>query len=221
MFWLFERIRSKPGAFEPQVQIVGVVGGRLALAKTKDIDQRQQERQCGDQKRDGEAHLQRAEQEQEKHHEGERAAGNEPEQVSFQAPCPALGIVGAVRFRESKSVVHSKVPTSTVELWTPKAVNNARMMTGAPAMISPPMMESLPASVSPRRMANPPPITQMVPKIKPMSMTMPMAREAPWPRPVAWAKMGENSKALTRSIVFMIPFYSFFRRGLFSYLNIF
>src|SRR5436309_671017 len=207
MFWLFERIRSEPGAFEPEVQIVDVVGGRLALAKAKDIDQRQQERQCGYHERDGEAHLQCAEQEQEKHHEGERAAGNEPEQVAFQAPCPALGIVGAVRFRESKFVAHSKVPTSTVELWTPKAVNNARMMTGAPAMISSPMMESLPASVSPRRMANPPPITQMVPKIKPMSMTMPIAREAPWLRPVACARMGENSNALARSIVFMIALY--------------
>jgi hypothetical protein len=65
-------------------------------------------------------------------------------------------------------------------------------MTGAPAMMRPPMIESLPASVSPRRMAKPPPITQMVPKIKPISMTMPIALLAPSWRPAAWANMGEN-----------------------------
>jgi len=42
-------------------------------------------------------------------------------------------------------------------------------------MMSPPMIESLPASVSPRRIAKPPPTTQIVPKINPMSMTMPSA----------------------------------------------
>jgi len=46
-------------------------------------------------------------------------------------------------------------------------------------MISPPMMESFPVSASPRRMANPPPTTQIVPKMNPMSITMPNADEAP------------------------------------------
>src|ERR1039458_5317013 len=46
------------------------------------------------------------------------------EQFALQAPRPAFGIVGTVRFRESDSVFHWKVPTSMVELPMPKAVNN-------------------------------------------------------------------------------------------------
>ena len=49
-------------------------------------------------------------------------------------------------------------------------------------MMSPPMIDSLPESVSPRRMAKPPPTTQMVPKMNPMSITMPIALLAPCER---------------------------------------
>jgi hypothetical protein len=111
------------------------------------------------------------------------------------SPGLPLGIVGAVRLREPEFLgFHWNVPTSTVELLLPKAVNNAFTMTGAPAMMRPPMMESFPASVSPRRMAKPPPITQSVPNRNPMSMTMPNADDAPDDRlPVAaCARSGVN-----------------------------
>jgi len=99
------------------------------------------------------------------HHEGEPAADNEPETIRPPTPTsPAFGIVGTVRFRESDSVFHWKVPTSMVELPMPKAVNNAFTMTGAPPMMRPPMMESLLGVGVATRMANPPPTTQMVPR---------------------------------------------------------
>jgi 2-polyprenyl-6-methoxyphenol hydroxylase-like FAD-dependent oxidoreductase len=105
--------------------------------------------------------------------------------------------------------VHWKEPTSTVELPMPKAVNKAFTMTGAPAMMRPPTMESLPESASPRRMAKPPLTTQMVPKMNPMSMTMPNADEAADVRlvpPAACARMGVNPPNLERKILFMLVF---------------
>ena len=51
--------------------------------------------------------------------------------------------------------------------------------------------------------AKPPPTTQMVPKIKPMSMTMPIALLAPSASPPACAKMGENPAVFVSNIVFM------------------
>ena len=70
------------------------------------------------------------------------------------------------------------------------------------------MIESLPASVSPRRMAKPPPITQMVPKMKPKSMTMPIALLAPCERLPA-ASMGiarvRNRDVFMRIVVSEAP----------------
>jgi hypothetical protein len=60
-------------------------------------------------------------------------------------------------------------------------------------------------------MANPPPTTQMVPKMNPMSITMPNADEAPDERlPVVCASMGVNPASLVCNIIFIRSFLPFF-----------
>src|SRR5665213_1258404 len=151
------KIRGEAGAFQPIVEAVNVVARWFSLTKHEDVNEAERQRHRRQNQRSENAHFQCAEAQQQNHHEGEPAADNEPEQFALQPPRAAFGIVGTVRFRESDSVFHWKVPTSMVELPMPKAVNNAFTMTGAPAMMRPPIMESFPVSASPRRMANPPP----------------------------------------------------------------
>lgn len=64
-------------------------------------------------------------------------------------------------------------------------------------------MESFPESVSPRRIAKPPLITQIVPNINPMSMTMPNALLMPSTKVAA--KMGVNRSVVATSKVFIEP----------------
>ena len=123
-----------------------------------------------------------------------------------EAPRFASGVVGTVRVGKVAFVVfHWNEPTSTeaaegnggdrwvgeqVEPTGPKAVKSAFTITSAPAMMRPLTIESLLASVSLRRMAKPPPTAQMVPKINPMSMTMPIALLGPSAKmPAAWASI--------------------------------
>src|SRR5579862_1438576 len=174
--WLRVRDRTEARAIRPVINKVAVVGRRFALAKSEDVEQRYCQRD--DCSREGlpKTALQRAEEQQQRHHEKEDSADHKPKQVAVESPSAAFGVVGAVGVAEAQFVFfHWNAPTSTVELPMPKAVKSAFTITGAPAMMRPPMMESLPASVSPRRMAKPPPTTQIVPKMKPMSMTMPNA----------------------------------------------
>jgi len=190
---LLLEIGTKAGTVEPVVKTVHVIARRFSLTKQEYVSDAKCQWHSRYKKRKKKTHFQRAEANKQNHHESERAADQEPEQITFQPPRPAFGIVGAVGFRESKAVFHWNVPTSTVDLPMPKAVNSAFTMTGAPAMMSPPTMDIFPVSASPRRMAKPPPMTQSVPKRKPMSMTMPNADEAPDERLlVDCARMGLN-----------------------------
>jgi len=65
-------------------------------------------------------------------------------------------------------------------------------MTGAPAMMRPPTIDIFPASVSPRRIANPPPMTQTIPKMKAMSMMTFNAELNPDDKSVDCARIGAN-----------------------------
>jgi hypothetical protein len=193
VFGLLLQIGTEARAVQPVVETINVVTGWLSLTENENVDDAKRQRHSRYDERKKEAHFQCAETNEQHHDKRERTAGHEPKQVPFQSPRPAFGIVGGVRVREFDLLFQLNVPTSTVELPMPKAVNNAFTMTGAPAMMSPPIMESFPASVSPRRIAKPPPMTQSVPKRKPMSMTMPKADEAPDERlPDVCAKMGLN-----------------------------
>lgn len=82
-------------------------------------------------------------------------------------------------------------------------------MTGAPAMIRPPTIDIFPASASPRRMANPPPMTQMMPKMKAMSMMTFKAELNPDDKSVDCARSGAtfmNDRCI--KLLFMFSIYT-------------
>ena len=217
MVRLLFRVRAKTWPAQPKIKAIHVVARWFTLPENKDVNGAQRQRQRRYQDGNEKPHFHGAETNEENDDERERAARHEPEEIAVQAPCLALGIVGAVRLRESDVWrVHWNEPTSMAELPMPKAVNRAFTMTGAPAMMRPPIIESLPESASPRRMANPPLTTQMVPKINPMSMTMPNADEAADVRlvpPAACAKMGVNPPTLLKNKVFMVAVLHLFSKS--------
>ena len=100
--WLPLQIRTEARAVQPVVKTVHVVTGGLALTKQEDVNDAQRQRHCRQQSRNGEAHFQRAEAEEQHHYKGERAARHEPKQIAVQTPCPSLRIISAVRVGKSK-----------------------------------------------------------------------------------------------------------------------
>src|SRR5580700_6374568 len=147
MFRLLVRVRAKTWPAQPKIKAINVVARRFPLTKYEDVNGAQRQRHRRYQDGSEKPHPHGAETNEENNDERERAACHEPEQIAVQAPCLALGIVGAVRLRESDvRGVHWNEPTSMAEPPMPNAVNRAFTMTGAPAIIRPPTIESLPES---------------------------------------------------------------------------
>src|SRR5574338_922877 len=124
--------RTKAAIFQPQFEKIDVVTGRFALAKGEDIKRRDSRRHERRDERAEQRPMRNAEKQQEQDHGRERSAGDEPEEIAFQSPRLAGGVVRAVRFREAQfgggAVAHWNEPTSTVELSRPKAVKSAFTM---------------------------------------------------------------------------------------------
>ena len=99
------RLRSEARAFQPQLEEIDVVTGRFALAQRERVEQRQHERDQRGNRGVEQAPAPYTEEQKQRQHRGERSAGHEPEEIAFQSPGLAGGVVRAVRFGEAQLVI--------------------------------------------------------------------------------------------------------------------
>ena len=81
-----QRLRSEARAFQPQLEEIGVVAGRFALAQSERVEKRKHKR---DQRRDRgvqEAPAPNTEKQKQRHNSGERSTGHKPDEITFQSP---------------------------------------------------------------------------------------------------------------------------------------
>ncbi len=97
-------MRAEAGAFQPQLEEIGVVAGRLSLPKRERVEQREHERNQRGNRSAKERPAECAEEQEQRQHRRERPAGNEPEEIPLQSPRLAGGVVRAIRLGEAQLV---------------------------------------------------------------------------------------------------------------------
>ena len=98
-------MRTEARAFQPQLEEIGVVAGRFALAQSERVEQRKHERDQRWNRSVQQAPAPNTEKQKQRHNRGERSTGYEPEEIAFQSPRLAGRVVGAVRFGEPQLVI--------------------------------------------------------------------------------------------------------------------